>query len=237
MTKVKPSAPLTLAIDIGGTTIKMLIMDCNGKEITPYIKRATPHPATVSAVYQTIASMCKQLTFSFDRVSVGFPGVVHQGIIKSAFNMDISWINVNLEKKLHTLTNVAVRAANDADIQGYGDIIGKGVEMVITLGTGVGSALFLNGKLVPNLELGHHPFVENNTYEDLLNKAALDRYGQSQWCIQLNAAIAMWLEIFNCDRLYIGGGLSTYINFKLPTNVLKSDNIEGTLGGIKLWET
>jgi polyphosphate glucokinase len=116
-------------------------------------------------------------------------------------------------------------------------VSGKGVELVITLGTGVGSALFLNGKLVPNLELGHHPFYDNQTYEDLLGKAALQKQGVVKWRANLKRAISLWRQTFNYNKLYLGGGYAQKIRFKLPHSVTISNNIEGILGGIKLWES
>jgi polyphosphate glucokinase len=134
------------------------------------------------------------------------------------------------------MTSHPARVANDADVQGFGDISGKGVELVITLGTGLGSALFLNGKLVPNLELAHHPFRNNQTYEALLGKVALQKNGVAKWRANLKRAILLWQQTFNYDILYLGGGYAKKINFKLPNYVKISDNIEGILGGIKLWE-
>ena len=99
-----------------------------------------------------------------------------------------------------------VRVANDADVQGLGAIAGKGVELVITLGTGFGSALFLDGKLVPNLEMGHHEFRKGETYEQQLGRAAMDKVGEKKWNNRLGKAIAQLEHLFNYDCLYLGGG-------------------------------
>jgi polyphosphate glucokinase len=226
----------TLAIDIGGTFIKMMIIDLQGSPVSEFLRAPTPQPATVSAILTLINKMIQKLGISFDRVSAGFPGVVQNGIIKTAHNLDPSWLNFPLDAELECLTDKPTRVANDADIQGYGDISGKGVELVITLGTGVGSALFLNGQLVPNLELGHHPFEHNLTYEQLLGKKALIKFGITKWRAHLKLAIALWQRTFNYDRLFLGGGNAHKINFPLPPDVQLSDNIEGVLGGIKLWD-
>jgi polyphosphate glucokinase len=128
-----------------------------------------------------------------------------------------------------------VRVANDADVQGLGSISGKGVELVITLGTGFGSALFLNGKLVPNLEMGHHPFRKGETYEEQLGRAALDKAGQQKWNNRLEKAIACLEHLFNYDYLYIGGGETKKITIQLPPNIKIVPNVSGLLGGIALW--
>ncbi len=226
----------TLAIDIGGTFIKMMVIDGKGNPISIFLRQPTPQPATVSAVLSLLKKMIQELDIPFARISAGFPGVVQNGIIKTAHNMHPSWVNFPLDAELECLTGKATRVANDADIQGFGDISGKGVELVITLGTGVGSALFLNGQLVPNLELGHHPFDHNLTYEQLLGKKALIKYGITKWRVHLKLAIALWQRTFNYDQLYIGGGYAHKINFDLAPNVHISNNIEGVLGGIKLWD-
>ena len=226
----------TLAIDIGGTSIKMMVLDSNGNPLTEYIHEPTPHPATPDAVGRLIDRMIQGLTVKFDRISAGFPGVIHQGVVMTAPNMNPAWVGFSFEAELARMTNLPTRVANDADIQGLGDISGEGVELVITLGTGIGSALFINGQLVPNLELGHHPFCDNLTYEDCLGKAALERDGATQWSENLKKAIALWQKIFNYDRLYLGGGNAHQIHFDLPESIKVSDNMEGVLGGIKLWE-
>jgi polyphosphate glucokinase len=226
----------TLSIDIGGTFIKMMVLDVKGKPLTKYTSVMTPKPATVKAVCACIATMIAGLNVKFQRVSAGFPGVVKKGVIKTAANMHPSWKGFNFQKKLHAMTRCPVRIANDADIQGLGDIRGKGVELTITFGTGVGSALFMDGKLLPNLELGHHPFQDHLTYEDLLGAAGLKKYGLVKWRKNLMKAIALWQKTFNYEKLYLGGGNARRINFKLPKDVKVSKNINGILGGIKLWE-
>lgn len=226
----------TLAIDVGGTAIKMMVIDSKGKPLTKYRVESTPRPATVKSVLFVIHAMIQNLNCHFDRVSSGFPGVVQNGVIKTAPNMHPSWIGINYQYELQHLTHRPARVGNDADVQGYGDVSGHGVELVITLGTGMGSALFLNGKLVPNLELAHHPFKNNKTYEQILGKAALIKNGVTAWRKNLKQAMVLWQQTFNYDKLYLGGGYAHKINFELPASAKLSDNVEGVLGGIKLWE-
>ena len=228
--------PFYLGIDIGGTGIKMLVMDAEGRAITQEIRELTPRPATVKAIMKTLAMMIGTIKVKFDRVSAGFPGVVLKDVIKTAPNLHPSWIGINLVKVLKLLTHCPSRVANDAAVQGYGDITGKGVELVITSGTGVRSALFLDGKLVPNLQLAHIPFQNNHTFEELLGEKALKRYGEKKWNDNLKKAITLWQQTFNYDKLFLGGGHAKKVKFTLPSQVKKSKNIEGILGGIKLWE-
>ena len=127
------------------------------------------------------------------------------------------------------------RVANDADVQGLGVVEGRGVELVLTLGTGLGSALFINGHLVPNLELGHHPFRKKKTYEECLGAVALDKYGKKKWHKRLAQAIETLDHLFSYRMLYLGGGNAKKIEVDLPANVQTVRNIMGLLGGIKLW--
>lgn len=224
----------TLAIDIGGSGIKAMVLDADGVPVTERDRQSTPQPATPPAVLAVIQNLAQAK--QFDRISVGFPGVVKQGVIHTAVNLDPAWVGVNLEQHLFQQLGKPVRVANDADIQGMGAVTGQGVELVITLGTGFGSALFVNGRLVPNLELGHHPFRKNETYEQQLGRAALDQIGKKRWNQRLQKAIAKLEALFNYDRLFIGGGNSKHIDLVLPTNVSLVANLNGLLGGIVLWQ-
>src|SRR5712692_7111900 len=184
----RPQPLLTLAIDIGGTGIKALVLSATGKPLTERARVKTPRPATPGAVINTIVGMAKDQG-GFGRVSVGFPGVVRRGVTVTAPNLDGNWRNFKLAETLSKKLGKPVRVANDADVQGVGAIGGHGVELVITLGTGFGSALFLDGKLVPNLELAHHPFQKNQTYEEKLGDAACKKIGKKKWNKRLVKAI------------------------------------------------
>ena len=223
----------TLAVDIGGSKIKVMVLDTTGNPISDRQRLKTPQPAKPKEVIDTILTLVKQQ--EFDRVSVGFPGVVQNGIIKTAVNLHDDWLQYDLASSLTQLLSKPVKVANDADIQGFGAISGTGLELVITLGTGFGSALFIGGRLVPNLEMGHHPFRKKETYEEQLGRAALEKEGQKKWNARLEKAIATLDRLFNYDILYIGGGETKNINFDLPANVKIIPNVTGLLGGIKLW--
>ena len=224
----------TLSIDIGGSGIKMLVLNETGEPLTDRARVETPQPPVPERVLAAIGELVASQG-SFDRVSVGFPGVVRHGITYTAVNLDQAWIGFDLASTLSQQIGKPVRVANDADMQGSGAIAGQGVELVLTLGTGVGSALFLNGKLVPNLEMGHHAFRKGETYEEQLGRAALEEIGAKRWNRRLEKAIAQLERLFNFDRLYLGGGEARKINLDLPENVTVVSNVLGLLGGIALW--
>lgn len=225
----------TLTVDIGGSGVKAMILDEAGKSLTERSRVETPQPPKPDAVIDAIAQLATKQG-DFDRVSVGFPGVVRGGITETAVNLDPDWIKFDLATVLSQRLGKPVRVANDADMQGLGAISGKGVELVITLGTGFGSALFLDGKLVPNLEMGHHEFRKGETYEEQLGRAALDKAGEKKWNNRLEKAIASLEHLFNYDYLYIGGGEAKKVTLQLPSNVKIVPNISGLLGGIALWK-
>lgn len=226
--------PKTLAIDIGGSGLKMLVLDAAGNAITERTRQPTPRKPRPKAVLDVLKSMCPEHG-EFDRVSAGFPGVVVDGEIRTAANLHDDWLGFNLAAALAESTGKPARVANDADIQGLGSVDGKGVELVITLGTGMGSALFLNGRLVPNLELPHHPFHKGRTYEECVGDDARKKLGASKWNRRVELAVRTLREAFNYRMLYIGGGNAKRLKFDLPAGVQLVPNISGLLGGIALW--
>jgi len=225
----------TLAIDIGGTDLKLLVLDARGRPGSDSVRVPVPAGKRPAPSLSRIASSAAELR-PFDRAAVGVPGPIVKGRILTAVNLHSEWVGVNLESALRRRLRVPVRAANDADVQGYGAIQGKGVELVLTLGTGVGSALFVDGTLVPNLELGHHPFRGVRTYEELLGQASLKRHGLRRWSGWLREATETLRRTFVYRRLYLGGGNARLIEFELPPGVKTVSNRAGLTGGFALWE-
>ena len=193
--KTRSHSPITLAIDIGGSGLKAMLIDPNGKPVSERERVVTPTIPTPRAVLAALDALV-----------------------------------VNLPKRWKK----PVRVANDASVQGYGAIRGDGVELTLTFGTGMGSALFTNGHLCPGLELGHHPW-KKKTYEDYIGRRGLDKFGKKQWNVHVQEAIAQTEKLFNWDHLYLGGGNTKKFDFKLPKNVEIVSNETGLLGGVALW--
>lgn len=225
----------TLAVDIGGSGVKTMVLDESGKPLTDRLRAKTPNPSNPKGITAIIAGFAKQLG-DFQRVSVGFPGVIKHGVVYTAANLDKKWIEYDFAGNLAKELGKPVRVANDAVVQGLGAVTGMGVELVITLGTGMGAALYLEGRPIPSLEMGHHPFRNGCTYEDYLGRRALEKEGRKKWNKRLGEAIDQLYRLFYYDRLYIGGGNAAKITIDLPKNVTVISNQEGILGGIKLWE-
>jgi polyphosphate glucokinase len=182
-----------------------------------------------------IAGLAKGLP-RFDRVSVGFPGVVRGGVVRTAPNLGTARCRgFNLAGALSRRLKKPVRVENDADVQGLAAVKGRGVEMVITLGTGFGSSIFVDGKLGPHLELAHHQFRKGKTYEEELGEVARKRRGNRYWLHRVDDAIESLRELTNFDHLYIGGGNARLVTQDLPSDVSLVSNTAGIIGGVKLW--
>jgi polyphosphate glucokinase len=215
--------PITLAVDIGGSGTKVMLLDARGNPLSERLRTPTPDPATP-----------KKMLAALEKLR-GQPGVIKHGKTLTAANLHPDWIGFPLQATLHKKWKRPIHLANDAAVQGYGGISGKGVELTITLGTGMGSALFTDGHLCPGLELGHHPWHKGKTYEEFLGRKGLDKLGKKKWNRMLEKAIAQTQKTFNWDHLYIGGGNATEINFTLPPNVTIVSNEDGLFGGVALW--
>ncbi len=225
----------TLAIDIGGTGLKACILDPDGKMITERVRMKTPPLCPPRRMVQLLAKLVAPLA-PFDQVSVGFPGVVRRGKILTAHNLGSkAWQGFDLDLALTKALGKAVRVLNDADIQGLGAIKGQGVEVVITLGTGVGSSIFEDGRLSVHLELAHHPFRRGDTYEEQLGKVAYAKTGRLKWNKRVAKAIETIRTLTHFDHLYFGGGNATHVTLKLPKDVSLVSNEMGLCGGIWLW--
>jgi polyphosphate glucokinase len=226
----------TLSVDIGGSHIKASVLSAQGKMLHDRVRADTPRDVTPGGVVKIIAELAEMLP-RYDRVSVGFPGVVRGGVVRTAVNLgDARFARFNLARALEKKLDAPVRVGNDADVQGLGAIRGKGVEMVITLGTGFGTSIFENGRLGPHLELAHHPFHHDETYEDELGEAALKRAGRRVWNRRLSRAIDTLRTLTCFDHLYIGGGNSRLVRLKLPSDISIVDNAAGIIGGVRLWD-
>jgi polyphosphate glucokinase len=225
----------TLAIDVGGTGLKASIVDESGRLLTDRARVDTPVGAPPKEIVQALVQLVQPLG-TYDRVSVGFPGVVREGRVLTAPNLgNKGWKGYDLAGALAKALGKPVRVANDADVQGLAVIAGKGVEVVITLGTGFGTGLYLDGRLGPHLELSHHPFRKGETYDEQLGNAARKDVGKKKWNKRVRKAIDNLRTLTNFDHLYIGGGNAKKIDFELDPDVTIVDNAAGLAGGVVLW--
>lgn len=225
-----------LALDIGGTGLKAAVIDDQGKMITDRVRVATPHPCPPQVLLDALAGLVEPLP-AYDRISVGFPGVVRDGKILTAPNLGTeAWAGFDLADALSKrLGGRPARIINDAEMQGFGIVKGQGLEMVMTLGTGCGTALFRNGELMPHMELAHHPIRHDKTYDEYLGRAAYEEAGKKHWSGRVLKAIELLYTLLHYDHLYIGGGDAKHIEATLPDNVTIASNDAGLEGGAALW--
>ena len=244
-----PVGPTTLAIDIGGTGLKASVLDALGAMEVDRVRVPTTYPLAPGQMIETLKGMAASLP-AYDRVSAGFPGMVRDGRILSAphfvttagpgtpVDPDLlaAWTGFDMAGALAEAFGKPTKVVNDADLQGAAVVEGKGLELVVTLGTGVGTALFFKGHLCPHLELAHHPLKKDETYNERLGEAARKRVGPKKWNRRVEKAVTVLYNLCFYDHLFIGGGNASRIAFSLPPNVTVVDNSAGILGGIKLWD-
>jgi polyphosphate glucokinase len=229
------AGPSTLAIDVGGSHVKASVLDERGHMLHDRVRVDTPKKLTPQKLVSLIVELVRTLP-KFDRVSVGFPGVVRDGVVRTAPNLGTERFHgFNLARALERRLKKPVRVENDADVQGLAVVKGKGVEMVVTLGTGFGSSIFVNGRLGPHLELAHHNFRKDKTYEDELGEAARERDGNGPWQRHVLEAITSLRNLTNFDHLYVGGGNARLLDADLPKDVSIVPNTAGIVGGVRLW--
>jgi polyphosphate glucokinase len=224
-----------LSIDIGGSHIKATVLNIDGTFFQEYERLQTPVPATPGKVLDVIKELSNRF-HSYDRVAAGFPGFVKDGIVKTAPNLGTKqWVDFNLQQKLQQLLARPALVINDADLQGISVASGKGLEMMITLGTGFGTAILNNGMLIPHLELAHHPVSGKKDYDQYIGEAELIRIGEKKWNKRMKKVIEILKTVFNYDRLYISGGNAKLLSFKLDDNIAVVGNKDGIKGGARLW--
>ena len=228
-----------LAIDIGGTGLKAAIIDASGKMRSERVRVETPHPCSPDLLVDTLHTLVKPLVAQYPptHVSIGFPGFVRDNHVLTAPHLGVEgWRDVPLAQMLgERLGNPSVRMINDAEMQGFAAIEGNGLEFVLTLGTGAGTAMFRDGELMPHLELAHHPVSKKRAYDEYIGDAARRKVGNKRWNKRIEKIIGILESLVHYDKLWIGGGNAQRLDFELPPNVATVPNERGIEGGARLW--
>lgn len=240
------SPPPTLSIDIGASSIKASVLDAEGDPLLDPIVFPTPRPCSPDDLVRELVRMAEGLP-RFARASIGFPGRVRDGVVLGArhfvvdhgeLDSDLAgkWDRFDLAESLAAHLGCEACVVNDAQMHGAAVVKGSGLELVLTLGTGFGSALFFQGAFVPHMELAFHPFRDGESYTEQLGQRALDRVGVDEWNARLRIAIDTLESVFLFDRLYLGGGNSRLVRGDLGPRVVAVENLAGILGGHCIWE-
>lgn len=243
-----PTDVLTLSIDIGGSGLKASIVNAQGYMTTERVRVDTPYPCPPDTLVETLTSLVAPL-LDVHRVSVGFPGLVRHGHVievpslsRAVYGGDRDpdlaerWHGFDLAHALAQQFQLPTKVVNDADMQGCAVVTGQGLEFVMTLGTGVGTALFNEGALLPHLELSHGPFRDGLSFDIALGNAARKDIGKERWAKRVRKAVADFDNMLFFNRIFVGGGNAKHLS---PADIGSKGeivpNTSGILGGVRVW--
>ena len=237
--------PFTLAIDVGGTGLKANVLSRTGRLVTQRARVATTYPMPPDVMVATLAKLAAKLPAA-DRTSCGFPGMVRRGRVLSAPHfvtkkgpgtevvpeLQQAWAGFDLASALTASIGTPCRVANDADVQGAAVVLGKGFEAVITLGTGFGTAFFMDGALLPHFEFAHLEFRKGQSFNEQIGELERKKIGDKRWNRRVQKAIAALDALTFFDHLFIGGGNAPRVNRRDLGEVLERitvvDNSRGS---------
>ncbi len=242
----------TLAVDCGGGGIKASVLDSSGTMRAPAIRTPTPYPLPPQRLVETVAELAAQLPHA-DRVTVGMPGMIRHGVVvatphyitrsgprtKILPELVEAWSGFDMENALTQRLEIPSLVLNDAEVHGAGVVSGGGLELLLTLGTGLGSALFDGGRLAPHLEFSQAPVRWGLSYDGYIGEHERLRLGDSHWSRRVRRVVDALRPVVVWDRLYIGGGNSRRISpvtlEKLGDDVVIVPNSAGIVGGVRAW--
>ncbi|QDB80201.1 ROK family protein [Georgenia wutianyii] len=245
-------APATLAVDCGGGGIKASVLDAAGTMHAAPVRAATPYPLPPERLLETIRALAEQLPPA-DRATVGMPGMIRHGVVVSTPHyvtragprtrvlpeLVTAWEGLDFQDALSATLGMPVLLLNDAEVHGAGVIAGAGLELVVTLGTGLGNALFDGGRLAPHLELSRSPARWGLTYDEYIGEHERLRLGDAMWSRRVRQVVDSLRPVFLWDRLYLGGGNSRRITpqavDRLGDEVVVVPNSAGIVGGVRAW--
>jgi polyphosphate glucokinase len=236
MTAQNSESTIRFGVDIGGTGIKGAPVDlATGLLTADRVRIATPQPATPAAIGAVVSQVVSHFNWT-GPIGAAFPAAIKNGIAMTAANVDKSWIGTDIEASLGAATGTEVRAVNDADAAGVAELAygaGKGHEgvvIMVTLGTGIGTALFLHGQLVPNTELGHLE-LDGKEAEKEASEMVRENKGLSwaKWSKRVDRYLNQLEALFWPDLIIIGGGASRKADKFLPLLTVRTPVVAAAL--------
>lgn len=246
------SDPFTLAVDCGGGGIKASVLDAAGTLHAPAVRVATPYPLPPERLVETVAELAAGLPRA-DRLTVGMPGMIRHGVVVSTPHyinragprtaplpeLVSAWTGCDIRALLQGRLSLPTLVLNDAQVHGAGVVSGTGVELVLTLGTGLGWALFDGGRLAPHLEMSHAPVTRATTYDSYIGQPERARLGDALWSRRVRRVVDGLRPVVAWDRLYLGGGnsrrVSAQVLDRLGDDVVVVPNAAGIVGGVRAW--
>jgi len=242
----------TLAIDCGGSAIKGSVLDALGTMRVPKVRVATPYPLSPHHFLELIAEIADGLPPA-QRATVGIPGMIRHGVVvttphyitaRGPFTridegLQAAWTGFDARAALTKRLGMPTLVLNDAEVHGAGVVAGTGLELVLTLGTGLGAAMFDGGRLAPHLEWSQAPVRRGVTYDMYLGDKERKRVGDSIWSRRVRQTIDDLRPVFGWDRVYLGGGNARRLRpsqvIKLGSDVVIVPNDAGVAGGVRAW--
>lgn len=242
----------TLAIDCGGGGLKGSVLDESGTMRAHPVRVPTPYPLPPELFVQTLADLAAGLPAA-SRATVGMPGMIRHGVVistphyitrsgphtKVVPELVEQWAGFDARSALQQAFGIPVRVINDAEVHGAGVVAGQGLEVVLTLGTGLGCAIFDGGRLAPHLEMSQAPVRWGLSYDEYIGEHERRRLGDALWSRRVFRVVTALRPVFAWDRLYLGGGNSRHIT-PLTVNRLGDDtvivpNTAALVGGARVW--
>ena len=243
----------TLVIDCGGGGIKAAVLDESGTIRTQPVRVPTPYPLSTNLFVQTLAKLAQQFP-AVDQASVGIPGMIRHGVVittphyvtargpRSRIDPDLvrQWHGFDARTALAEGLGVPTIVVNDAELHAAGLVTGQGLELVLTLGTGLGCAIFDGGRLAPHLEISQAPVRWGLSYDTYIGEHERRRLGDSFWSRRVVRVVDGLRPVFLWDRLYLGGGNSRHITAsqiaRLGDETVIVPNTAAMLGGARIWK-
>ncbi len=243
---------MTLAVDCGGSGLKASVLDADGTLHAKPLRVPTPYPMPTARFLDAIADLAGQLPHA-DRATVGIPGMIRHGVVivtphyvtesgprsKRLEHLVEEWTGFDARAALEDRLGMPTRVLNDAEVHGAGVVTGAGLELVLTLGTGLGCALFDGGRLAPHLELSQAPVRWGLSYDTYIGDKERKRLGPAFWSRRVRRVVEALRPVFVWDRLYLGGGNARVITPEvlatLGDDVVVVPNTAGIGGGVRAW--
>jgi polyphosphate glucokinase len=220
---------------MGASGLKAAVISPRGKYLVKRVRLKTPKRRKPRDIVKALDELTAPLG-QFDHVTIGFPGMVRGGKVMTAPNFGTrDWQGFDLAGAMSKLLAKPVKLLNDADVQGMAVIKGKGLELVCTLGTGLGTAWFRDGELMPHMDLAHLVMHRKDDLDVYVGDKTRRGIGNAHWNRRVKKLITVLQTVFAYDHLYLGGGNSRCVSFKLPRNVSLVSNDAGMEGGAFAW--
>ena len=247
-----PEGPLTVCVDVGATSLKAGLVDARGALVGDRVKIKTSWPMTPQRLVEEVARLVVRLPRA-ERLALGFPGPVIDGVVVSGANLarsggpgtertealEEAWRGFDLQRRLASTFELEARVGNDADVTALACATGKGLELTVTLGSGFGTGLTLDGVLLPHLELSQMRWSRRETFDDVLGEHARKRDGEPKWHSRVLGALHLAHEVVGFDRLFLAGGNGPRVrrdelgDLEALTTVAPSR--AGIFGGVRLY--